>query len=93
MSAVKVGKRRNAPVALFEIETKALPEPVGRTSPDSAVWLTTFVPAKLLWKISDKPLQLFPFFLGVNAIDPNLTVALLINSANNLTSFCIWPSC
>lgn len=52
MSAVKVGKRRNAPIALFEIETKALPEPVGRTSPDSAVWLTTYVPAKLLWKIA-----------------------------------------
>ena len=52
MRAVHVGKRRNVPVALFEIETKALPQPVGRTSPDSAVWLTTFVPAKLLWKIA-----------------------------------------
>jgi putative RNA 2'-phosphotransferase len=50
--AAKVGRRRNAPIALFEIETKALPEPVGRTSPDSAVWLTTYVPAKLLWKIA-----------------------------------------
>ena len=52
LRAVKVGGRRNAPVALFEIETNALPEPVCRTSPDSAVWLTTFVPAKLLWKIA-----------------------------------------
>jgi putative RNA 2'-phosphotransferase len=52
MRAVKVGNRRNAPIALFEIETTSLPEPVGRTSPDSAVWLTTFVPAKLLWKIA-----------------------------------------
>ena len=50
--AVQAGQRRNVPVALFEIETKALPEPVGRTSPDSSVWLTTFVPAKLLWKIA-----------------------------------------
>jgi putative RNA 2'-phosphotransferase len=52
MHAAKVGRRRNAPIALFEIETKALPEPVGRTSADSAVWLTTYVPAKLLWKIA-----------------------------------------
>lgn len=52
MRAVQVGQRRNVPIALFEIETKALPEPVGRTSPDSSVWLTTFVPAKLLWKIA-----------------------------------------
>jgi putative RNA 2'-phosphotransferase len=52
LGAVRVGNRRNAPIALFEIETKALPEPVGRTSPESSVWLTTFVPAKLLWKIA-----------------------------------------
>ena len=52
IQAVRVGKRRGAAVALFEIETKELPNPVGRTSPDSEVWLTTFVPAKLLWKIA-----------------------------------------
>lgn len=50
--AAQVGRRRRVPIALFEIETTALPEPVGRTSPDSAVWLTTYVPAKLLWKIA-----------------------------------------
>ncbi len=52
MRAVQVGQRRGVPLALFEIETKALPEAVGRTSPDSSVWLTTYVPAKLLWKIA-----------------------------------------
>ena len=52
LRAVQVGQRRSVPIALFEIETKALPEPVGRTSPDSSVWLTKFVPAKLLWKIA-----------------------------------------
>ena len=52
MRAVQVGQRGNVPIALFEIETKALPEPVGRTSPDSSVWLTTYVPVKLLWKIA-----------------------------------------
>ena len=52
MRAVQVGQRGNVPIALFEIETKALPESVGRTSPDSSVWLTTYVPAKLLWKIA-----------------------------------------
>jgi len=52
MRAVQVGQRGNVPIALFEIETKSLPEPVGRTSPDSSVWLTTYVPAKLLWKIA-----------------------------------------
>ncbi len=52
MRAVEVGNRRGVPLALFEIETKELREPVGRTSPESSVWLTTFVPAKLLWRIA-----------------------------------------
>lgn len=50
--AVAAGKRRDASVALFEIETKALPNPIGRVSADSAVWLTTYVPANLLWKVA-----------------------------------------